>query len=238
MSIVRTQAIILKGMKYNESSKIVSLYTKSHGKLSVLVKGARSLRSGISTAFDNMNFIDLHLRVKETRELQVLYKAECIESFSQIKSAIEKIASAYKIIEIIYKSTHEYDKNEKIFCLLLHCLKYLNENETNPDILYLYFQIYLLDYLGLSIVSENYDSDYSNFKNKSKLHNNYLEFTETEIKFLKYLSETKLENISKIEIKIDPEYMQDLQTTINLYILKSFHKFGTLVSESIMKKLY
>ncbi|MBI5464877.1 MAG: recombination protein O N-terminal domain-containing protein, partial [Ignavibacteriales bacterium] len=40
--IVKTDAVVIKSMKYSDTSKIVALYTKEFGKLSVIAKGARA----------------------------------------------------------------------------------------------------------------------------------------------------------------------------------------------------
>ncbi len=39
MSIIKTEAFVLKSLKYGETSKIVTLFTKDFGKMNVVVDG-------------------------------------------------------------------------------------------------------------------------------------------------------------------------------------------------------
>ena len=43
--IIKTEAVVLSKLNYGDSSSIASLFTEDFGKLSVIVKGARSPKS-------------------------------------------------------------------------------------------------------------------------------------------------------------------------------------------------
>ena len=44
-SPLRTEAIVLRSIRYGEADRIVHLYTVAHGRLSAIAKGARRSRS-------------------------------------------------------------------------------------------------------------------------------------------------------------------------------------------------
>ena len=52
--IVSTDAIVLRSMKYGETSKIVTLYSKKFGKIKVIAKGARSAKSKFGASLEPM----------------------------------------------------------------------------------------------------------------------------------------------------------------------------------------
>ncbi len=47
MSIVKTEAFVLRSFRYGETSKIVTLFTRDFGKMNAIVKGARNYKSKI-----------------------------------------------------------------------------------------------------------------------------------------------------------------------------------------------
>ena len=43
--IIKTEAVVLSKMNYGDSSNIASLFTEDLGKISVIIKGARTVKS-------------------------------------------------------------------------------------------------------------------------------------------------------------------------------------------------
>ncbi len=110
MQIIKTDAFVLKSFKYGETSKIVTLFTKDHGKLNAIVKGVRNYKSRICGTMESMNYISAVIYLKESRDLQLVSNAEYKRSFKGIVNNIDKIEIAYNIIELLNKSVVEnYD---------------------------------------------------------------------------------------------------------------------------------
>ena len=63
--LIKTEAIILKSMKYRDTSKIVTFYTKEFGKLKGIAKGARTAKVNLVAALEPM-----------THSMLVIYKKE------------------------------------------------------------------------------------------------------------------------------------------------------------------
>jgi DNA repair protein RecO (recombination protein O) len=109
MSLIRTEGIILKTFKYSDSSKIVTIFSKNTGKFNALVKGTRNFKSKTTGIYDLINKIDVHFNKKETRDLQVISKAEILDSYGVLKSDFDCLGIAYRIIEIINLSLFRKD---------------------------------------------------------------------------------------------------------------------------------
>ena len=45
MAIIKTDSVVLKTKIYRDKSKLVTLYTKSHGKLTAVAKGVRDVKT-------------------------------------------------------------------------------------------------------------------------------------------------------------------------------------------------
>ncbi|MDQ3019157.1 MAG: DNA repair protein RecO [Bacteroidota bacterium] len=159
MSIVKTDAFVLKSFNYGDTSKIVTLFTKEFGKLNAIVKGARNYKSKLCGTLETMNYISCVIYFKENRELQLISKSEYIKSFQNILADFEKLQTAFKIIEILNKSVIEREINDKIFELLISSYEKLNLTSANSLKSLLRFQIELVKILGLSpdFSAQNYD---------------------------------------------------------------------------------
>jgi len=85
MNFKENEAIVIKGMKYNETSKIISLFTEEFGKVNFIAKGVRNSKSNQCGVFEEMNHIRIIFNNKTNRSLQVINKSENINTFIKIK---------------------------------------------------------------------------------------------------------------------------------------------------------
>ena len=92
MALIKTEAVVLRTRKQGETSKILSLYTKNFGKISVIAKGARSIKSKYLGALETLNYISIIIYRKEQRSLQYLREADIIHSFPDIHAQLGKMA--------------------------------------------------------------------------------------------------------------------------------------------------
>lgn len=149
MPIVKTEAFILKSFRYGDTSKIVTLFTKDFGKINTIVKGVRNYKSRLCGVLESMNYINTIIYLKENRDLHLLTNAEYKKSFSNILNDFDKLQASFRIIEMLNKSVVENEINTSIFDLLIRTFEKLNETENIYQCV-LYFQIELVNILGLS----------------------------------------------------------------------------------------
>ena len=149
MSLVSTEAFVINGFRYGETSKIVTFYSIEFGKFSAIVKGVRSFKSHHSGVFENMNLVNLHFNKKENRSLQVITKAECINSFKNIKNNLDKLNLAYQVIEIVNKTSIEYDTHKDIYFLLKDVFLLIEMMKNENELPLLLFAVKLAKLLGV-----------------------------------------------------------------------------------------
>ena len=89
--IISTNAIVLKTIRYGDSSIISRLYTETHGKIVVIAKGVWKPKNTTGPIMEPMNHIHLHYYDKSSREIQILKNASLISQFSLLRSNLEKI---------------------------------------------------------------------------------------------------------------------------------------------------
>jgi len=144
MPIEKTEAIILKSQKLGETSKIITLYSRNYGKIKVVAKGARGLKSRFFGTLETLNFISLVFYVKENRDLQFLSQAEIIKPFIHIKNNLEKLSLASVASEIIVRSQYADESNPYLFKTILEFLNGLEMANTGFENYLYWFQLKFL----------------------------------------------------------------------------------------------
>ena len=149
--IIKTEAVVLSKMNYGDSSNIALLFTEDLGKISVIVKGARSAKSKYGKIVDPLNYLSVVLYKKESREVQLLSGADIIEHFPELKVRLNNLSFAYGIIELIKKLLAEHEVNKKLFRGVIKILIRLNADEEQPEITFGRFLFFFLKETGYEI---------------------------------------------------------------------------------------
>ena len=113
--IIKTEAVVLSKMNYGDTSMIASLFTEDLGKISVIVKGARSPKSKYGRIVDLINHLSVVLYKKESREVQLLSGADTIDHYPEIKNDLNKLKYAYSIAELVKNLLAEHEVSKRIF---------------------------------------------------------------------------------------------------------------------------
>lgn len=146
--IVKTEAVVLKSIKYRETSKIVTFYTRDFGKLKAIAKGARQPKNKFGSSLELMSYVLVVLYRKEHRDLQLISQCDLIKPFLHLSDDLDKMAVCVSAIELVDKVSHDEEKNEKLFRLLVDLLSVTNGATRNPRNLFLGFEIQLASILG------------------------------------------------------------------------------------------
>jgi DNA repair protein RecO (recombination protein O) len=148
MSLQKTEAIVLKSLKQGETSKILTLYTRKFGKIKVIAKGARGLKSRFGGTLEPANYIAIVYYEKENRELQFLSQADIIETFSKKKQPLEKSSLAMAACELVNRLEIGVHPNPHLFKLFLETLRGVHQ-AAHPMNVFRAFQIRIFDTLGV-----------------------------------------------------------------------------------------
>jgi DNA repair protein RecO (recombination protein O) len=116
--ITRTDAVVLKSMKYRDSSKIVTFYSRRFGKVQGIAKGARQMKSKFGAALEPLSAVSLILYKKDHRELQLISQCDTLKTYKNIHSELERLAVGLSIIELLNQLTREEEGNDALYTLL------------------------------------------------------------------------------------------------------------------------
>ena len=149
--ILKTEAVVLSKLNYGDTSLIVSLFTKELGKISAILKGARSPKSKLGMKVDPLNYIEVVFYNKSTRDLQIISSADIIRHFPGIKEELDKLKFAHSVIELIKKLTPEHEQNIRLFNGLVKILSLLESSEEPPNLVFARFFLFFLAEIGYEV---------------------------------------------------------------------------------------
>ncbi|GAG67864.1 unnamed protein product [marine sediment metagenome] len=124
MPTYKTKAIILSYMKFKEADKIIRAYSPHFGRISAIAKGARKTKSKFGARLEPFSYCELVLY--KGRNLDIITQIEILESFSNIRESLKKLAYAYVITGLILRSGAESDPTN-IFPFFLFSLRELQK---------------------------------------------------------------------------------------------------------------
>ena len=139
------EGIVLARRNFGEADRILSIYSKSHGRISAIAKGIRRTTSKKRGHLEVFSFIKFQMA--EGHGIGILTEVETLNGFEKVRKDLKKVSLAYFFTEVIGKITHERERNDGIFELILNYLERL-QFETRLKSLRLKFIADLLTITG------------------------------------------------------------------------------------------
>ncbi len=121
MELARLDSIVLKRIKFGDTSLIATLFSREIGKLSVIAKGARAARSkrGLASALEPLNRIEAIVYIKPSRSLQMLSAADIIDDAAKIKCDYDKLMAGLAALSAVDRLVVGVGPSEKIWKSML-----------------------------------------------------------------------------------------------------------------------
>jgi DNA repair protein RecO (recombination protein O) len=149
--IEKTEAIVLHSRKYKDTSVLLSLYTREHGKVRLVAKGARRVKGGYGSAAMPLSIIEASYSLKEGRDLHTLRTAETLHALRNVSQHYEHMTTALAIAEVVEITQPVQEKNEELFVLLINTMNALNAATTNTYNFFAYFCVHCAHQMGFRI---------------------------------------------------------------------------------------
>ena len=170
--ILKTEAIVLSKINYGDTSIIVNLFTKEKGRLTAIVKGARSPKSKMGSIVDPLNYLSVIIYNKDTRDVQLISGADIIAHYPRIKEDYDKLQYAYAVIELTKSLIPEHEPNERIFKGIVRILELFNSSNNHSGILFGRFFLFFLEVIGYEFqIDKCYSCGETNLKEKDLAYN-------------------------------------------------------------------
>ena len=154
----KTKGIVLRSVKYGETSLITNVYTELFGIQSYIVKGVRQsskTSAGKANYFQPAAMLDMEVYHNELKNLQFIKEYQWSYLYESVLFNVIKNAAALYMIELLQHSLKQPEANPELYYLIEDSLKQLDKgNDTLTANLPLYFTLHLATELGFQIQGE------------------------------------------------------------------------------------
>lgn len=150
-----TKGIVLRTVKYGDTSVITTVYTELFGVQSYIVKGVRQrtkTSSGKAGYFQPAAILEMEVYHNELKQLQFVREFQWAYLYEQVFFDVARNAVAMYVIELLQHSFKQPEANPELFYLIEDTLKQLDRGtDTLTANLPLYFILHLGGELGFQM---------------------------------------------------------------------------------------
>ncbi len=147
MSTEKTEGIVIKQTDFSETSRVVTFYTRDHGKISTVAKGARRLKGPFEAAIDLLAASRIVFIRKSSSSLDILTEAQFISRFRPNGRSLGSLYGGYYVAELLLGLTEEYDPHPVLYDEAIRVLACLSE-DTDEKLPVLRFELVTLREIG------------------------------------------------------------------------------------------
>jgi len=148
----RTQGFILKKINRGEADRIFTIYTKDFGKLDLLAKAERKIKSKLRAGLESFCLSEIEFiqgKIHKTLTDTIL-----INNFKNLRGDLKKLEIAHQISDLMDNLLKGEEADPKIWQLLNETFEALNkssESQVLGSMIYYYFLWNLLSVLGYQV---------------------------------------------------------------------------------------
>ncbi|MGK2864233.1 MAG: DNA repair protein RecO [Chitinophagaceae bacterium] len=239
-----TKGIVLRSVKYGETSLIVSIFTEKFGIQSYLVNGVRmSVKKGNGKAslFQPTAILDMVVYHNELRHLQRIREFKWGYLYQNILSDVKKNAVALFMTELLTKCLKQPEPNTDLFQFTEYSFMHLDEASDTVTANYpLFFALHLPVFFGFRFI-DNYSEDFQfldlkegEFLREAPGHPHFLDEKQSYYtsQFLKVLKPVELE-----DIKLNQEFRRPLLYAYEIYYALHIQDFGAMRTLPVLREI-
>jgi len=148
----RTRAIVLRSYDYSESSQVLALLTREHGRVQVLAKGSRRVQKRRVPGFlDLLTRVDAVLIPKGGGVLSTLTEFDVLDDYPRMRGDLHRVAIGLLSAELMTLGAPEHQRDEPLYLLEETLLGILEKHAPGPSLpaVTLAFELRFLKRIGV-----------------------------------------------------------------------------------------
>jgi DNA repair protein RecO (recombination protein O) len=243
--IQKSKGIVLRSVKYGETSLVVTLFTELFGVQSYMVNGVRTSgkKSGSARAslFQPAGILELIAYQNQFSKLQRLKEYRWAYLFQQLFSDVPRNAVAMFMVELLSKCLKQPEPQPDLFYFMEDALHQLDTSSDKVMANFpLFFAIHLAVFFGFRI-SDQYtdethylDLEEGLFVNHQPAHPHYLQDREAAAvsQILKVMQPSELE-----QVNLNVESRRRITHALEQYYALHIPDFGTLRTLPVLREV-
>jgi DNA repair protein RecO (recombination protein O) len=140
------EALVLSSVDYGDADRLVTLFTRAHGRLTAFAAGARKSKRRFAGALEPSTWLRAQL-VERRGDTLRLDGVDVLRSFHHLREELPRIARALYCLELCRELTRDHEPHEALFEALRSYLTLLDERQAGPTSL-LKFELDALQHTG------------------------------------------------------------------------------------------
>ena len=148
MTEIKQNGLVISERDLGENDKILTVLTERYGKLSVVAKGAKSVRNRHMPSTQLFAYSSLGLRKKGN--YYYITDSDLIENYYDIRNDIVKLSLATFICDVINDVAQEGNNEDEILRLALNMLFAISKEMKPLEVIRAVFQVRLASELGFT----------------------------------------------------------------------------------------
>jgi DNA repair protein RecO (recombination protein O) len=159
MRTFKAEGIVIKRKDFYEADRILTIFTKTRGKIQVKAKGVRKITSRRSGHIELLNYAVFNLyQASGAKSMPILTEVESRNNYAILKKDLRKVGIAFHVCELVDALCAENQENEEIFTLLTQALEMISKDD-RLDLISHRFELKLLKLLGFSTDSHKLNKE-------------------------------------------------------------------------------
>jgi len=240
----KTKGIVLRVVKYGETSVIVTIFTEIFGIQSYLVNGVRTSTrkgSGKANLFQPSAILDMVVYHNELKNLQRIKEFRWGYLYQHILSDVKKNAVAMFMVELLTKCLKQPEANPDLFHFTEDAFMHLDKsNDLITANFPLFFALHLPVFLGFRF-TDNYNDENSfldlnegKFVHEHPQHPHFLGDKQALItsQLLKIMQPEELE-----DIKLNHDFRRNLLLVYETYYALHIQDFGIMKTLPVLREI-
>ncbi len=123
---LKTEAVVLRSIRYGEADRILHLYSRTHGRIGAIAKGARKPKSRFGGRLEP--FFRLDLVLHEGRgELLTVTNAATLDGFPRLRASGAALGAAARACDAVLRLLDSPEPNQPAYNLLCRYLALLDD---------------------------------------------------------------------------------------------------------------
>ena len=239
-----TKGIVLRSVKYGETSLIVTLFTSLFGLQSYIINGVRTASqkgSNKANLFQPPAILDMVVYHNELKQLNRIREYKWAVLYQQLFSDVKKNAVALYMTELLTRCLRQPETNEDLFHFAEDAFLHLDEASSSIAANFpLFFALQLPAFFGFGI-HDNYsdkrpflDLQEGEFTAERPAHPHFLDEKQSSVTsdFLKTRIPAELEHI-----RLNQEFRRNLLLAYEKYYAFHVHEFGSLKTLPVLREI-
>jgi len=239
-----TKGIVLRTVKYGETSVIVTIFTELFGVQAYLVNGVRTFSkkgSGKANLFQPTSILEMVIYHNELKQLQRIKEFRWSFLYQNILSDVRKNAVALFMVELLTKCLKQPEANPDLFHFAEDSFIHLDEASDAVTANFpLFFALHLPVFFGFRF-SDNYserlpflDLQEGEFVKEQPRHPHFLDDKQAFVtsQLLKVQQPEELE-----DIKLNHDFRRNLLYAFEVYYALHIQDFGTMRTPPVLREI-